>query len=62
MLVREDRELIRTVFLMPREEREGFEELSADSGAPVSEHLRRAAALYLNQKRASGLKPHGQSA
>jgi hypothetical protein len=43
---------VRTVFLLGSCEREALERLSANSGAPVSELLRRSVALYLTEKSA----------
>jgi len=56
-----DHRKVRTVFMLGPDEREGLEKVSADTGAPVSELLRRSVVLWLNQQRESGLKPQGQS-
>lgn len=41
---------VRTVFLLGPTEREALEQLSADTGAPVSELLRRSVVSYLNKE------------
>jgi hypothetical protein len=41
---------VRTVFLMRAAEREALEKLSAASGAPISELLRRSVTSYLQAK------------
>ena len=53
---------IRTVFLLNADLHEQLEKVSEERGAPVSELLRRATAVWLSQQQESGFKPQGQSA
>lgn len=46
---------VRTVFMLGAAEREALDKISAETGAPVAELLRRAADRYLNDF--SGRKP-----
>ena len=50
----ERHEKVRTVFLLDPAERKALEQLSDDTGAPVSELLRRSVSSYLQNRDAQG--------
>ncbi len=57
--IQRDKRKIRTVFLCDPVEREKLDKLSADSGAPLGELLRRSVSTFLSQQ---GDKPTSVSA
>ncbi|HLV86644.1 MAG TPA: ribbon-helix-helix domain-containing protein [Candidatus Sulfotelmatobacter sp.] len=45
---------VRTVFLLDQDKRVALEKLSADTGAPVAELLRRSVSNYLSSREVGG--------